>query len=494
MDIVYGIDLGTTFSEIAYLQDGKPVVVTCENGKKCLPSVVGITPLGDIVTGYTALNQYAAFPENTVVSIKRKMGSGEKVSMGGGAYTPAEISAEILKALKKYAESETGIPVEKAVITVPAYFTDLQRKDTIAAGELAGIEVVRIINEPTAAALAYGCREDEAEKLLVYDLGGGTFDVSLILVEDGVLEVLATDGNSRLGGDDFDRRLEEHLLSRLPEDAVSAEDLQACVRIKNAAEAAKIKLSTKTTTKVKEGFLTSFKGKPVNLDCTVTRSEFEELIGPDLDQTFELAGKVINEAGIEAGEISKVLLVGGSTSIPKVYNSLHDLYPSKVHRELDPTYCVAMGAAIQAGIITGEEIDTILIDVNSHSLGIACMDIKPSGEPDYNYYSIIIHKNTAIPASMERTYYTSMENQKAVAIEVFQGENPDSRENTFLGSFLMDDLPKKLPVHSEIDVTFSYNINGIVEVTAVERKSGKTKNIQVDINAPAPETADIGIE
>ncbi|GAG82121.1 unnamed protein product, partial [marine sediment metagenome] len=240
MDKIFGIDLGTTLSEISYLKNGKPVVVTLENGRKYLPSVVGIDPSGKIITGFSARNQYAAFPENTVVSVKRKMGSGQTFTMGAKSYTPAEISAEILKTLKSFAEKEAGVPVEKAVITVPAYFTDVQRKDTIKAGEIAGLEVVRIINEPTAAALAYGCREDGLEKILVYDLGGGTFDVSLIIVEEGVIEVLASDGNSQLGGDDFDHRLEEYFISNLPKNAVSPKDLRLKARLENIAETVKI--------------------------------------------------------------------------------------------------------------------------------------------------------------------------------------------------------------------------------------------------------------
>ncbi len=490
MDKIFGIDLGTTLSEISYLKNGKPVVVTLENGRKYLPSVVGIDPSGKIITGFRAKNQYTAFPENTVVSVKRKMGSGQTLTMGGKSYTPAEISAEILKTLKSFAEKEAGLPVEKVVITVPAYFTDAQRKDTIKAGEIAGLEVVRIINEPTAAALAYGCREDGLEKILVYDLGGGTFDVSLIIVEEGVIEVLASDGNSQLGGDDFDRLLEEYFISYLPENAVSPKDLRLKARLENIAEAVKIQLSTETGIEVKEEFIASIKGKPINLDLSVSRSEFEGLIEEKLGATFKQVEQVIKEGKLKKEDITKILLVGGSTYIPRIFNTLSDDLNFDVHREVDPTYCVAMGAAIQGGIIAGEQIDTILIDVNSHSLGIRCLNIKPTGKVDYDHYSIIIHKNTTIPASMSRTYYTSVENQRAIEIEAFQGENPEASKNTFIGSFVMDKLSRKLPDGSAVDVAFEYNLNGNVEITAHERISGRKRKMKVDVNR-LEKTADI---
>jgi len=482
MDKIFGIDLGTTNSEIAYLKDGKPEVITVENGEKYIPSVVGIDPSGRIITGFAARNQYAAFPENTVVSIKRKMGSGQKVSMAGKMYTPARISSEIIKTLRMAAEKETGLPVKKVVITVPAYFTDIQRKETIQAGELAGLEVVRIINEPTAAALVYGCRENQYEKILVYDLGGGTFDVSLIEVEDEIIEVLATDGDSLLGGDDFDRLLEDHFFSHLPKKAVSSKDLKAIARLKNVAERVKIRLSNESRLDVQEEFITSLHGKPVHLELSVSRKDFEELIEAELDKTFNILEKVMNTAGSTRSDIAKILLVGGSTYIPCIFNILKGRFGFKVHRKVDPTYCVAMGAAIQGAIIADEAVSTILVDVNSHSLGIRCLNIKPFGTIDHDHYSIIIHKNTPIPTSMSRTYYTLMKNQKAVDIEVYQGENPAATNNTPLGAMVMDKLPKNLPAGSEIEITFEYNLNGIVDISAFERQSGKREKFKVDIN------------
>ena len=482
MEKIFGIDLGTTNSEIAWIKNGKPEIITVDNKKKYLPSVVGMDLSGKIITGFPARNQYAAFPENTVVSIKRKMGSREKITMGGKEFTPAQISSEILKTLKKAAEKETGIPVKKVVITVPAYFTDIQRKDTIDAGELAGLEVVRIINEPTAAALAYGCRENARERLLVYDLGGGTFDVSLIDVEEGVIEVLATDGSSRLGGDDFDIELENYFNSLLPGKIAQKNDLKIEARLKNTAESTKIKLSTKSRVDVKEEFIATLKGKPVNLELSISREEFENRIDKKLSETFKLLETVLKNADVKREDISKILLVGGSTHIPIIFNTLGRELGFDVHREIDPTYCVAQGAAIQGSIISGEEIDTILVDVNSHSLGIKCLGGSFLGQINDNYYSVIIHRNTPIPASMTKNYYTLFDNQKAVEIKAFQGEDPAASGNTFLGSFVMDNLPKNLPAGSEIEVTFEYNLNGIVEITAFERESKRKEKLKVDIN------------
>ena len=482
MEKIFGIDLGTTNSEIACLYEGKPVVIEITEGKKYLPSAVGLDRRGNIITGFTARNQNAAFPEDTVLSIKRKMGSGESVKLGDKEYTPAEISSYILKTLKDAAEKSTGLNVKKVVITVPAYFTDTQRADTIKAGELAGLDVVRIINEPTAAALAYGSTEESEGKVLVYDLGGGTFDISLIDLEDGILEVIASDGDSRLGGDDFDRILQDYLRSNLPEGAINKDDLKVEARLKNASELAKIKLSSKNLVEIEEGFLTSYKGKPVNLEMDLSRKDFEKQIKEKLDKTFTLLNAVIKEAEMTESDISKLILAGGSTYIPMIMEVLSEDYGFDVHREIDPNYCVVMGAAIQGGIIAGEDIDTILIDVNSHSLGISYLGLDLTGEMSPDFYSIVIHKNTPIPSSMSKTYYTTCENQKAVIIDIYQGEEPLVKDNSFIGSFTLDNLPPKLPEGSEIDVTFEYNINGVVEVSAQERKSGKKEKLKVDIN------------
>ena len=485
MEKIFGIDLGTTNSEIACLIDGRPQVLVVADGSRYLPSVVGVDSSGRILTGFAARNQYAAYPENTVISIKRRMGSGQPVSMGGRSYTPAEISSHILTALKQAAEMETGQPVRQVVITVPAYFSDLQRKDTILAGELAGLEVVRIINEPTAAALAYGCRKERRERILVYDFGGGTFDVSLVDVEEGVIEVIASDGDTRLGGDDLDRLLADLFYSHLPAGVRSAGDLRLGARLKNAAEAAKIRLSTDTRIHVREEYLTLVDGKPVNLELEVSRAQFEDKIRPELQRTFDLVKRVLKTAKVKGSDVSKLLLVGGSTFIPLVFDTLSGELGFKVHREVDPTYCVAVGAAIQGAIISGEHLDTVLVDVNSHSLGIRCLTLRPGGERNDDHHSIIISRNTPIPSTMTRTYYTAYRDQREVDIEVYQGEDPTASKNTYIGTLVLDELPPNLPEDSEIDVTFEYDLNGVVEVSALACSGGQRKRLKLDVNRAA---------
>ena len=482
MEKIFGIDLGTTNSEISYLNDGNPEIIEVTDGKKYLPSVVGTNSEGEIVTGFAARNLYAAYPENVVVSIKRKMGSGEKVTMAGKEFSPAQVSSHILRALKIAAERATGMSVNKVVITVPAYFNDAQRSDTMLAGELADLEVVRIINEPTAAALAYGNHPKKREKLLVYDLGGGTFDVSLIDAEERVIEVIATDGDTQLGGDDFDDLLVQMLASHLPDEVDPTNDLRLLARLRNVAESTKIALSTQTTFDLKESSVTAANGKPVNLELLVSRRDFETRIDETLDKTFALVRGVLDEKRLKSRDISKILLVGGSTYIPKVFNTLNQEFDCEVHRGLDPTYCVSIGAAIQGAIISGEEIDAILVDVNSHSLGIRCANARALGVLDFDAYSAIIHRNTPIPASMSNTYYTMYDGQESVLIEVFQGEETRASKNSFVGSFTLENLPKKNPAGSEVDVSFKYNINGVVEITASERKSGENEAISIDVN------------
>jgi len=443
---------------------------------------VGLDSSANIITGFAARNQYAIYPEHTVMSIKRKMGSGKTVKMGGKSYTPAQISSEILKTLKQAAEKETGMPVQKAVITVPAYFTNNQRQDTVKAGELAGLDVVRIINEPTAAALAYSCGKENRENILVYDLGGGTFDISLIQVEQDIVEVLATDGNNFLGGDDFDLLLQELLLSNLSRKISSLDDLRIKARLKNIAEKAKILLSSETEIDIKEEFITTINKKPVHLETKIFRNQFEEKIEKKLNETFKLVNKVLKEGKKQRKDISKLLLVGGSTYIPKIFNVLSEELLFNVHREVDPQYCVAMGAAIQGAIIAGENIDTILVDVNSHSLGVKCLNFSPIKGFNDDHYSIVIHKNTALPSSMSKIYYTCVKNQKQILIDAYQGENSTASKNRSIGSFYLKKLPKNLPENSEIEIKFEYNLNGIVEISAMEKTKGKAKKMKIDIN------------
>jgi len=485
MEKIFGIDLGTTNSEIAYWHDGKVTVIPIEHGRLYLPSVVGLDASENIITGNEARNQRVLFPDKTICSIKRKMGSGEILKLGNKEFTPAEISAEILKRLKKAAEKETGIRVQKAVITVPAYFNDAERRDTIRAGELAGLEVLRIINEPTAAALAYGAQQVKREKMLVYDFGGGTFDVSLVSIDKGIIEVLATDGNHRLGGDDLDSALRERLFSSLPEDT-DKNNNRLNVLLTDLAERIKIELSTKVEVAVNEGFVASSGGSPLNLETTVSRSSFEADIEDMLHESFQLMEKVIKAAKIEPRDITRVVLVGGTTYIPRIFRTLRDEYQLDVHREIDPAYCVAMGAAIQGAIIAGENTETILVDVAPHSMGVQCLTYGLMGIPNFDHFSILISKNTALPASMNEIYHTCVENQEAVEIKVFQGESPLASKNTQVGSFIFDGLPKNLPENSEFEIRFSYNLNGTIEVTAIEKTTGGKKEASFDINHIQP--------
>ncbi|MCK5591074.1 MAG: Hsp70 family protein [Candidatus Pacebacteria bacterium] len=507
MSKILGIDLGTTNSAMAIIEGREPKIIENSEGARTTPSIMAVSKSGERLVGTLAKRQGVTNPENTLFGVKRLVGhdfedevvqkdseivpfkiekstsGGVDLKMGDKSYRPEEISAMLLQKLKTDAEAKLGEKITEAVITVPAYFNDSQRKATKDAGKIAGFDVKRIINEPTAAALAYGLgKAQKEERIAVYDLGGGTFDVSLIEVEDEIIEVLATDGDSLLGGDDFDRLLVDFFISCLPENAVSPQDLKVKARLKNTAESVKIGLSNESFLAVKEEFIASSRGKPVHLELNIERKDFEGLIEAELDKTFALLEKVLKTAGCTRSDITKVLLVGGSTYIPEIFNILNRRFGFDVHREVDPTFCVAIGAAIQGAIIAGEEADTILIDVNSHSLGIKCLNIKPFGAIDRDHYSIIIHKNTPIPASMTQTYYTVINNQKAVDIDVYQGENSAASKNTFLGSMVMDKLPKKLPEGSEIDVAFEYNLNGIVEISSFERQSGKKEKFKVDIN------------
>jgi molecular chaperone DnaK len=359
---------------------------------------------------------------------------------------------------------------------------------------LAGLEVVRIINEPTAAALAYGCRQAKAEKVLVYDLGGGTFDVSLMLIEENVLEVMGTDGDTFLGGDDFDDLLKEHFISYLPRSTTTVEDRRMHARLKNAAEQAKIALSTETVRRVQEEFVATSDGAPVHLELSITRAQFEEMIEEKLSKTFDLVDGVLTLAKVKAADVDRILLVGGSTYIPRIFDVLSEERGFSVHREVDPTYAVAIGAAIQGGIIAGEPIDTILVDVNAHSLGIRAAATTPTGDLDYDRYAIVIHRNTPIPTSMSETFLTLVHGQRAVQIDAFQGEKPVASENTAIGSFQLGELPKNLPAGSEIDVSFTYNLNGIVEVTARDRRSGKSERAAFDVNRALTASDGVGVE
>jgi molecular chaperone DnaK len=476
-----GIDLGTTNSVVAVIDDGQPWVIPDEDDEEILPSCVGLDANGNLLVGREALRQYAAAPERTVKSIKRQMGTDHKTSLGEREYRPQEISAMILRTLKQRAEEALETEVTQAVITVPAYFTDAQRQATKEAGEIAGLEVLQIINEPTAAALAYDVRSQETEKVLVYDLGGGTFDVSIVEITGEVTEVLASHGNNRLGGDDFDRQLQRYLAGQfrqthgmeLPDDAVTQ------ARLLRAAEQTKIALSAYAFTTVREPFLAS-KGKTaLHLELEIARETFEELIEPLLQGTIEAIDRTLSDANLSADDLDQVLLVGGSTRIPLVRTLVENHLGQAATDTIEPDLCVAMGAAIQAGVLVGEAVEAILVDVIPHSLGISVVVDTPMGMLP-GVFSTIIPRNSVIPVSRSEVYSTMVDNQDTVEIEVYQGENPIARENVPLGDFRVQGLPPRRAGGVQVEVHFDFDINGILTVTATEKGKGQQESLVVN--------------
>lgn len=481
MTTVVGIDLGTTNSLVAALEDGQPWVIPDEAGELLLPSVVGLDAEGQLLVGAAARRQYAAAPERTVRSIKRQMGSSGTVALGESRHRPQEISALILRTLKQRAEAALGEAVEQAVITVPAYFTDAQRQATKEAGEIAGMEVLQILNEPTAAALVFDRRDDDSQRLLVYDLGGGTFDVSIVEITGPVTEVLASHGNNRLGGDDFDRRLQRLLAERFEEvhgEALPAEPaLEA--RLLQAAERAKIQLSERTQVTVREPYLHSAGDTPLHLETELDREAFEALIQPLLHDTLTAIDRALADAGLQAGDLDRAILVGGSTRIPLVQELVEEHLPGVPVTSFEPDRCVALGAALQAGVLNGEEVDTFLVDVTPHSLGVATAVETETGLIP-NIFSTIIPRNTVIPVSRSRLYFTMHDNQKRVHIEVSQGENLNAEDNVPLGSFDVEGLPLKPAGDVSIEVQFSFDLSGILTVTASETSSGRQEQLVVN--------------
>ncbi|MBR8833947.1 MAG: Hsp70 family protein [Stigonema ocellatum SAG 48.90 = DSM 106950] len=480
-----GIDLGTTNSEVAIVENGQARVLPGEDGDLILPSCVGFSDTGKLLVGREALRQYAAAPERTVKSIKRWMGTDHKTTLGAGVeetreYLPHEISAIILRALKQRAENALGETVTQAVITVPAYFTDAQRQATKTAGEIAGFEVLQIINEPTAAALAYDLRSDDTERVLVYDLGGGTFDVSVVEITGEVTEVLASHGNNRLGGDDFDRLLQLHLASMfrkehgvdVPDDAVTQ------ARLLRAAEELKMEMSTHAFATVREAFLGS-KGKTaLHLEAEVARADFEQLIRPLLAQTLEAIDRALADANLKPDQIDRIILVGGSTRIPLVQQMIEQHLGQVPTDGIQPDLCVALGAALQAGVLVGESVDAILVDVIPHSLGIAAAVNTPVGIMP-GYFSVIIPRNSVVPVSRSQVYSTLLDNQEAVEIEVFQGENAIAEENVPLGSFKVENLPPKPAGSIQVEVHFDFDLSGILTVTTTEKGKGQQGTLVV---------------
>ena len=473
MSKVIGIDLGTTNSCVAVLENGEPQIIANNEGMRTTPSVVAFTKDGERIVGEPAKRQAVTNADNTVISIKTHMGTDYKVNIEGKEYTPQEISAITLQKLKADAESYLGQPVKEAVITVPAYFTDAQRQATKDAGRIAGLEVKRIINEPTAAALAYGMDKlDQDKKILVFDLGGGTFDVSILEIGDGTFEVLATAGNNRLGGDDFDKVIIDYLAEEFKkaEGVDLRSDKMALQRLKEAAEKAKKELSSTMTTNINLPFITATASGPKHMNIDLSRAKFDELTHHLVEKTMEPTKRALSDAGLSVSEIDDVLLVGGSTRIPAVQDAVKKFIGKEPHKGINPDECVAAGAAIQAGVLTGEVNDLLLLDVTPLSLGIETMG---------NVMTKIIERNTTIPTKKSQVFSTAADNQTAVDIHVLQGERSMSYDNTTLGRFQLSEIPPAPRGIPQIEVTFDIDANGIVHVTAKDLGTGKEQKVTI---------------
>ncbi|HEX4612752.1 MAG TPA: Hsp70 family protein [Urbifossiella sp.] len=481
-DVIVGIDLGTTNSEVAIVEDGQPRVLV-EDGDPILPSIVGLAEDGRLLVGKAARNQWVLAPERTVKSIKRKMGQDVKVALGDQQFTPQEISAMILRTLKARAERELGVPVVKAVITVPAYFNDSQRQATREAGELAGLDVVRILNEPTAAALTYNPDQSKAERILVYDLGGGTFDVSIVHTENGVVEVLASHGDTALGGDDFDELLLDSVADEFKE--MYEIDLRASrtsrARLLRAVEDVKKRLSDHPFTRIEEEFVAEKDGVPLHLSTEVERADYEELIRPLLDRTMECVQRALDDAHLTGAQIDRVVLVGGSTRTPLVGQLLEDRLGQPAHREVNPDLCVALGAAVQGAIVAGQNVGSVLVDITPHSIGIKCLELAdPMGFRANEYkFAAIVRRNTPLPASRSEVFCTVSDSQPTVEIDVYQGENADVRRNHRVGRFMIEGLAK-VPAGNQLVVQLDLTLDGVLKVSAREKSTGLTKQITVE--------------
>ena len=473
MGKIIGIDLGTTNSCVAVMEGGEPVVIPNPEGNRTTPSVVAFSKNGERLVGQIAKRQAVTNPDHTVISIKRDMGTDKKVKIDGDEFTPQEISAMILQKLKSDAENYLGQPVTQAVITVPAYFSDSQRQATKDAGRIAGLEVLRIINEPTAAALAYGMdKEDKDQKIMVYDLGGGTFDVSILEIGDGVFEVLATSGNNRLGGDDFDQKIIEYLVAEFKKSQGIdlSTDKMAMQRLKEAAEKAKIELSGMQQTNINLPFITADSSGPKHMDITLTRAKFEELISDLVESTTGPVNQALKDAGLTNDKIDKVLLVGGSTRVPLVQETVKKITGKEPHKGINPDECVAIGAAIQAGVLSGDVKDLVLLDVTPLSLGI---------ETYGGVFTKLIERNTTIPTKKSQIFSTAADGQTSVEIHVLQGEREMATYNKTLGRFQLTGIPAAPRGVPQIEVTFDIDANGIVHVSAKDLATGNSQEVSI---------------
>ena len=480
MKNIIGIDLGTTNSEVALIKDNQPWIIPI-NGEQFMPSCVGLDAQGELLVGRAAKNQMALRPESTILSIKRLMGEKTTVLMGGKEFNPEEISALILKELKKTAEEFSGEEINEAVITVPAYFDDHQRKATKNAGELAGLTVKRIINEPTAAALAYDVTHQENQTILVYDLGGGTFDVSLVVVEDGIVEVKASHGDTHLGGDDFDELLIDHIADHFQNQHDI--DLRTHKRTKNrlwqAVEKAKVELSNQPFTTIMEEFITDEQ----HLEIEIARNEYETMIHPLLTKTIDCIHACLRDAALLPGALNQILLVGGSSRTPLVRTLLEETFKIPIHYEINPDLIVAMGAAIQGGIIGGLKSDAILVDITPYTFGTSAVG-DYQGSLQRGKFVPIIKRNTPLPTQKSEVFYTMYDNQKAVDIDIFQGEEEIAENNIPIGNFVIEDLSQK-PEGNPILLELKLDLNGIIEVTATEKVSGLSKTVRMETSNAA---------